>query len=174
MLTGRLLYPKDLVPVALGVKVRVIVQLALMARVAGKVPHVLVSEKLTGFVPLIEIPLTCIGAVPVLDRVTVWAGLDVPTCSLGNESVPGETLATGSMPVPLSDAVCEAIGAANATVSVAAAAPGAVGLNVTLTVQLPLGASFLLLQAIPAAKGAGAVTLVTVMEAVPVFFTVTV
>jgi len=38
----------DLVPVALGVKVRVIVQLALMARVAGKVPHVLVSEKLTG------------------------------------------------------------------------------------------------------------------------------
>jgi len=79
------------------------------------------------------------------------------------------------MPLPLSDTVCEAIEAANATVSIAVAEPEAVGLNVTtLTVQLPLGASFLLLQAVPAAKGAGAVTLVTVMEAVPVFFTVTI
>ncbi len=63
------------------------------------------------------------------------------------------------MPLPLSDTVCEAIEAANATVSIAVAEPEAVGLNVTtLTVQLPLGASFLLLQAVPAAKGAGAVT----------------
>jgi len=60
----------DLVPVVLGVNVTVIVQLALMARVAGKGPHAFVWAKLPGFVPLIEIPLTCSGAVPVLDRVS--------------------------------------------------------------------------------------------------------
>ncbi len=77
------------------------------------------------------------------------------------------------MPVPLSDTVCEAIGAANATVNVPVARPGAIGLKVTLNEQVALGANFLLLQAVPAENGDGAVTLVTVIEVVPVFFTVT-
>jgi hypothetical protein len=164
----------DLLPVALGVNVTVILQLALMARVAGKGPQVFVWAKLTGLVPLIEMPLICSGAVPGLDRVTVCAGLDVPACSLGNESVPGETLATGSTPVPLSDTVCEATGAANATVRVAAAAPAAVGLNVALNVQLAPVGSFLPLQFAPATNGSGAVAFVIVTAVVPVFFTVTI
>jgi hypothetical protein len=77
------------------------------------------------------------------------------------------------MPVPLSETVCEVIGAANATVNVAVTRPGAVGLKVTLTAQLAPAANFLLLQAPPTENGDGAVTLMIMIEVVPVFFTVT-
>ncbi len=61
----------DLAPVALGMNVTLMVQFPLLARVAGRLPHVFVSEKLAGLVPPIEMLLICSGAVPVLDRVTI-------------------------------------------------------------------------------------------------------
>jgi hypothetical protein len=146
-----------------------------MARVAGNAdPQLLVSEKLAGFVPPIPIPLIVKAAVPVLVSVIGMGALVVPACWFGKVNEPGETLATGSMPVPLSDTVCEATGDAKATVRVADAAPLAVGLNVTLNVQVALADSFLPLQFAPTANGAGAVALVIVTAVVPVFFTVTI
>ena len=56
-----------------------------------------------------------------------------------NDSVAGETAAIGEMPVPLSEIVCGPAGSGVLMVIVAARAPAAVGLNLTLIVQLDLG-----------------------------------
>jgi hypothetical protein len=83
------------------------------------------------------------------------------------------------VPVPLSDTVCATIGDAKLTVSVAVTWPAAVGANLTLKEQLLFEPIFFT-QLFPAVKGdvAGGftfviVTLVTVTDVVPVFFTVT-
>ena len=98
--------------------------------------------------------------------------LVVPSCWFPNDSVVGDTVATGAIPVPLSDTVCAATGDAKLIVSVAVTWPIAVGLNVTLNMQVLLAAIFLT-QFIPTEKGDEAgvrVTLVTVTAVVVLVF----
>lgn len=65
-------------PVAVGLKVTLIVQFAPAATLA---PHVFVCEKSPLFVPVMVMPkpLKVSVALPVFVRVTLWAELLVPT-----------------------------------------------------------------------------------------------
>jgi hypothetical protein len=132
------------VPVALGVNVTLIVQLAPAARALGSVPQVFVCAKLVEFVPLIAKLLTVIDAVPTFESVTGCAALVVPVVWLANVSVVADSLATGPAavaPVPVSDTICVLGVAVSVRVSVALNAPAALGVNLTLTVQLAPTAS---------------------------------
>src|SRR5438874_299907 len=68
------------VPVAVGVKVTLMLQEALAARVVGLMGHMLVWVKSPALVPLIPIVLMVRSALPLLVSVTVWAVLLVLTC----------------------------------------------------------------------------------------------
>ena len=63
-------------PLAVGLNVTLMVQFAPMATL---VPQVLVCAKLPELVPVIEMPVIVSTALPVFDRVTVWAALVVFT-----------------------------------------------------------------------------------------------
>ena len=65
-------------PVALGVKVTLIAQLAPAARFLGSAPQVFVCPKSIAFVPPSAIPFMVSAALPVLDSVTDCAALAVP------------------------------------------------------------------------------------------------
>ena len=119
----------DRVPAAAGVKVTLMVQLAPGAR---ELPQVLVSAKS----PVIVIPEIASGAFPVFDSVALWAALVVPGAWLPKARLVGENVATGAAPVPVSDTPCGLPEALSATVSEPDRAPMAVGVKVTLTVQL--------------------------------------
>ena len=69
------------VPVALGVKVTLIVQFAPAARL---VPHVFVCAKSPLFAPVMAMLEMFNVAEPMLLRVTACAALAVPTISFGN------------------------------------------------------------------------------------------
>ena len=83
-----------LVPVAVGLKVTLRVQLALAARLE---PQVLVWEKS----PLGLMLLMLSVAFPVFVSVTVWGLLVVPTACAGKVKEAGERLTTGAVPVPV-------------------------------------------------------------------------
>ena len=63
------------------------------------------------------------------------------TCWLPKETAGGVKLTAGAVPVPERLAVCGVLVALSVTVSVAERVPPAVGVNVTLMVQLELAAS---------------------------------
>jgi hypothetical protein len=84
-------------PVAAGVKVTLRVQLDPAATL---VPQVFVWLKSPLFVPVIVMLVMLSDAVPVLDKVTTWAVLVVPSNWLPKDSVPGERLSAGAVPVP--------------------------------------------------------------------------
>jgi len=88
-------------PVVVGVKVTLIVQLAIAASV---VPHVLVWAKS----PEAEMTMLDSVPVPVLVNDTVCAGLVVPVAWLAKVSVVGLTVATGC-PAPLTVIEAEAL-----------------------------------------------------------------
>src|SRR5437762_3294529 len=80
------------------------------------------------------------AALPVLDSFTARAVRVVPTVWLTKVSEVGERLAAGVLevtPDPVRLAVCGLPVALSVTESVAVRVPVAVGLNVTLIVQLP-------------------------------------
>ena len=84
------------------------------------------------------------AALPVLVSVTICAALVVFTCWLANVKFDDDRLAVGAgiaVPVPLSVIVCGLPEALSVMVTAAARAPVAVGVNVTLMVQLPLFAA---------------------------------
>jgi hypothetical protein len=83
-----------LVPPAVGLKVTLMVQLAVAATLE---PQVLVSEKS----PLVEIPAMLRAAFPVLLSVTVWGLLLVPSGCAGKVKEVGERLTAGAVPVPV-------------------------------------------------------------------------
>jgi hypothetical protein len=92
------------VPVVVGVKVTLIVQLALTAT---ELPQLLVCAKS----PLANNELIVREALPVLERVTFNGALLVPTFWLANVSEAGEKLAAGAeeatpVPVPARLTVC--------------------------------------------------------------------
>jgi hypothetical protein len=85
-------------PVAVAVKVTLRVQLDPAVTL---VPQVFVWLKSPLFVPVIIMLVMLSDPVPVLDKVTTWAALLVPTNWLPNDSVAGERLTAGAVPVPV-------------------------------------------------------------------------
>lgn len=82
------------------------------------------------------------GSVPLLVSVTVCAALLLPTFCPANVRLVGFRLTVaGVVPVPLSVTVPGELAAFEVTVSVPVRLPFAVGVNVTLTVQLAPPAS---------------------------------
>ena len=121
-------------PRAVGVKVTLMVQLALAA---SALPHVLVCAKSPGLVPTKVRLLMVRGALPVLPRVMDWAELVPPRVSLTNVRLEGEMPATGALPVPVKLTVCGLPAALSAMLTEAVRLPMAAGVNVTLMVQFP-------------------------------------
>jgi len=87
-------------------------------------------------VPVIATLVMVNAAVPLLVRVTVWAELVVPRDWLPNATLVGERLTAGAVPVPERLTVCGLLGALSVKESEAVRLPVAVGVKVTLTVQL--------------------------------------
>jgi hypothetical protein len=121
-----------------GVNVTLTVQLAPAATL---VPQVLVWLKLPLFVPVIVILVRFSVPVPVLDKVTACAALLVPNNWLLNVSEVGERLTAGATPVPVRLTAWGLPLALSVIVTAALRAPVAVGLNVTLMVQLAAAAT---------------------------------
>jgi hypothetical protein len=81
------------------------------------------------------------GPVPLLLSVTVCAALVVPTFWLANVRLVGARLAAGAVPLPLRLAVCGLPAASSVTLSEPLRVPVAVGVKVTLMLQLALAAN---------------------------------
>ena len=126
-------------PVAVGVKVTEIVHWDIAGRLP---PHVFVCAKSPGSSPM-KVMLPIVNAVErLLVRVTILAGLVVPTVSAASVMEVGDTFAC-TMPVPDNDAVCGLLGASSVTVSVPNSAPMMLGVNVTDMVHCPLPGTLL-------------------------------
>jgi hypothetical protein len=122
-------------PVALGVKVAEIVQVALAASSDGTSGQLFVCAKSAEFVPPSRIELIASGAVPLLRTVTVCAALVVPTTCDAKETLVGVSVTAGWVPVPLSETECGLPAALSVTVTAAVRLPGAEGVKVTEIVQ---------------------------------------
>jgi len=122
------------VPVAVGVKVTFTVQLVLAVRL---VPQLLVCAKS----PLAVMLETFAAAVPLFDTVTGWDVLLLPSTCAAKVSVLGDAAMTGAIPVPVRETLCGLFEALSVMVSTPLREPLAVGVNVTLTVQLELPAT---------------------------------
>jgi hypothetical protein len=83
------------------------------------------------------------GAVPVLDSVTPWAALVVLISWFPKGNEAGLTPAIGAIPVPTRPTV-NGVGLLLVMVTVAVRVPLAVGVKVTLMVQLPAAATMAL------------------------------
>src|SRR5438094_1628059 len=127
-------------PVAVGVKVTLMVQVPLAAKVEGLRGQLLVCPKSPGFVP-VKAMLVILSAVLLgFERVTALAALGVPTFWFPKSGT-GDGERTGSdTPVPDTPAVWGLLLALSVTVNVALRDPMAVGVKVTLMVQVPLAA----------------------------------
>src|SRR5579863_7799572 len=93
------------------------------------------------FVPVTPMLVIFNTALPVFVSVTVWAGLVVPTCWPTNVRLGVDRLTTGAgggVPVPVRETACGLPAALSVTVTEAAREPVAVGVKVTLIVQVPL------------------------------------
>src|SRR5438067_1446456 len=130
-------------PVAEGLKVTVMVQLALTASVLGLSGQVFVWAKSPALVPVSPTLVMVRGAVPLLVSVTGWPALVVPVGWLPNERLVGERVTAGAVPVPLSATVCGLPPALSLMETLALRLPVAPGVKVTLMVQVALTASVL-------------------------------
>jgi hypothetical protein len=122
-------------PVAFGVNVTLMVQLAPAPTL---VPHVLVWAKSPGLRPVKVTLLNEMAAALVLVNVTVNGELVTPTLVAGKFRLVGES--TTYVPSPLSDTVCGLPVTLSETEIVPVLELGAVGVNVTVMVQLRVGA----------------------------------
>jgi hypothetical protein len=125
-------------PEAVGVNVTLIVQLLLAA---SELPHVVVSAKSPGLVPINAMPLMLKAAFPVLFSVTVWAALVVARFWLLKVRLVGVTPTIGPTPVPVRLTVCGLPLTLSAMLTEAVRLPTATGVNVTLIVQVPPAAT---------------------------------
>jgi hypothetical protein len=117
-------------PVVVGVNVTEIWQLPPAAR---DVLQVLVSPKS----PDAAIPVMLSALVPLLVKVTIWGVLVVPTICEAKVNEFGLRSAIGPSPVPAKLAVCGLPGAVSVTAMLAVRDPAALGVKVTVAVQLP-------------------------------------
>lgn len=130
--------------VVLGVNVTAMVQLDPAASVDDPDGQVLVWAKSAAFVPLRLILVMVSAAVPLLVRVIVWAPLVVPTFWLPKFTLLGLSVTAGAgavVAVPESATVCGLPGASSLMLMLAVRVPAAVGVKVTLIVQLPEAAT---------------------------------
>jgi len=161
-------------PAAVGEKVTLIVQVALAAIDA------LVQELVSAKPALAATALTVKAALPLLVTVTVCALLVVPFSWLPKEREVGDKETPGpvaAVPVPVTATVWGLPGASSVKVSEPVLAPAAVGVKITLIVQVAPTASEppqLLAGVVVAAKSPPAATLVTFSVAIPEFVSVTV
>ena len=118
-------------PVAVGANVTEIWQLPPAAR---DVLQVFVSPKS----PEAAIPVMLSALLPVLVKVTIWGVLVVPTGCEAKLNEFGLKSAIGPSAVPAKLADCGLPGAVSLTAMLAVRDPAAVGVKVTLAVQLPL------------------------------------
>ena len=134
-------------PVAVGVNVTPTAQLAPAARL---VPQVLLEIAKGPLIPTLEMVRAVLWR---LVRVTVTAALVLPTATVPkfNELADRVTGELELLPVPLRLTVCGLFPALSVKVSVPVAAPVAVGVNVTPTLQLAPAATLVpqVLLAIP-------------------------
>jgi len=127
------------VPAAVGLNVTLIVQLP---PPATELPQVFVSAKSAVLVPVMLMLVMLKLVFPVLLRVTLCAVLVVPTFWLLNVRLVTERLAVAdAVPVPVRLTVCGLPAALSEMLTNAVRVPVAVGLNVTLIVQLPPAAT---------------------------------
>lgn len=161
-------------PAAVGLKVKLIVQLPPTATAAEQA---LVAAKSPALAPETATALTVSAAVPVLVTVTVCAGLVLPTSCPAN-AAGVERPATGAVPVPfrLTVSVLEALPDPelfeSLMVNVPLRDPVAVGLKPTVTVQVAEAAK-LVPQVFVSLKSPVAARLVMLSPTVPVFVRVT-
>src|SRR5438445_2160089 len=126
-------------PVAAGVKLTLIVQLAPGATEPALLGQVLpaVMPKSAGCAPVMVMLMRFSGAPPLLVSVTFCAGLVVPTRCLPKALLVAESVAVGGVtPVPVSDTDCGLPAASSVMFTVAARAPGAEGETAGLRTQL--------------------------------------
>jgi len=119
---------------AAGVNVRVAVHLAPAARVA---PQVVVLVKSAALAPVIASEVIERAMVPALAMVRVWAALAVPVFTLPKAKDVALRV-TGEAPEPVN--ATDSARPAAVKVVAAERAPVALGVNVTVTVQLPAAA----------------------------------
>ena len=127
-------------PVAVGVKVTLMVQVPLAAKVEGLRGQLLVCPKSPGLVP-VKPMLVMVNATPLgFESITALGALVMPTLWLPKSGTgEGERLG-GATPVPDTPAVWGLLLALSVTVNVAFREPVAAGVKVTLMVQVPLAA----------------------------------
>ena len=125
-------------PATVGVKTALMVQLP---PAATDEPQVLVCEKSPGSAPVIVMLEIDSVAKPELKRVIPLGALLVPTIWLANVTLVVLKLTADAVAVPVSEAVCGLPDALSLTETVACRVPDAVGVNVTLIVQLVPSAS---------------------------------
>ena len=126
-------------PVAVGVKVTLIVQVALAAKVEGLRGQLLVCPKSPGLVP-VKPMLVMVSAAPLgFESVTALAVLVMPTLWLPKSGTGEGDRLGGAVPVPETPAVWGLLLALSVTVKVALRDPVAAGVKVTLMVQVQIG-----------------------------------
>src|SRR5205823_9928513 len=118
----------NVVPAKAAVNVRLIVQLAPGASVAGETGQLLDWAK--GLV--MRKSETVSASAPLFVSVTVWGGLVTPTLWPGKSRLAVGSVATGACPVPLSETACGLPAALSAIVSEPTRVPPPVGVKVTL------------------------------------------
>lgn len=166
------------VPVAVGLKVMLMVHFALAATLPLQLSASLKSPL---FAPVTVMPEMVSVTFPVLVSVTPCAVLLVPTACVVNARLVGDKLTTGAAatPVPVIEMLCGLLAALSVNFNEALSPPMVLGVKVTLTVQVAFGATDALLQVSALmAKSAAFVpltaTAVNVRFALPVLVTVTV
>jgi hypothetical protein len=170
-------------PVAVGLNVTLIAQFAFAASVAGLTGHVFVCAKSPALAPVMLTPVIVSAAVPLFVNVTACMPLVLPTFCEANVSDTGASVTAGvfaAAPVPARPTACGLPVALSAMLTLAARAPVAVGLNVTLIAQFAFAASVagltghVFVCAKSPAFAPVMLTPVIVRAAVPVFVNVTV
>jgi hypothetical protein len=127
-----------LAPVAVGLKLTEIVQLAPAASEELQVPVLVKSD---GFVPVMVMDVIEREAVPLFVRVTAFAALFVPTLTEPKLSDVGASLTT--VPTPVREMVWVDDPPLSLIVTEPVLVPEAVGVKVMLIVQLPPGCTAL-------------------------------
>src|SRR5207249_3387623 len=167
-------------PEAVGVKVTLMVQVPPAAKVAGLVGQALAPVLVAAKSPEGANELIVKAAAPVFVSVTVIGALVVASSWLPKSRLVGANPTPGAVPFPLSVMICGLPPALSVSDSVPVRAPEAVGVKVTLMVQVPqIGRAAgregeALAPVLVAAKSLEAANELIVKAAVPVFVSVTV
>jgi hypothetical protein len=125
-------------PLAEGLKVTLIVQ---FPPAPTELPQVLVWAKSLALVPAIARLVTLNVALPLLARVTVCAALVVATDWFPKETLVGERLTAGAVPVPKRLTACGLPLALSVMLTDAVSVLAREGVKVTLIVQFPPAAT---------------------------------